>query len=431
MTGSQEKNQDNQVVTHKGSDLLPKLPPRRRRFMNPKLLVRVAHRNLWYRKLRTSLTIMGVVIGIGSITFLLSFGLGLQKLVAQQILGNRTVKTIDVTSPKSNLISLTPDNVDRVTKLASNEAKQVARTYSLAGEMQFHSATSKVAVFGANQDYIDLSNLDIKAGSSRLGGEGDAIINTTVLKLMGFNDPKKAIGQDIKVTVINPQVAEQDGDSGQATLGLHIIGVAETGAGTEMFTSEKTFAAIAPDHYSQIKIVAGDNNQVGELRKKIEAMGFSTSSPLDTITQINQVFRFFNLILAGFGGIGMVIAILGMLNTLTISLLERTREIALMISLGARRRDVWRLFAIEASLLSFLGGVLGVLAAFLLGFVVDRVLNGYAAIRGVPAGFSFFSLPLGLVLGAVFFMFIVGMAVVYFPARRASRINPIDVLRFS
>lgn len=417
-------------LASKKGGLLPKLPPRRRRFMDPKLLVRVAHRNLWYRKLRTSLTIMGVVIGIGSITFLLSFGLGLQKLVSQQILGNRSVKTIDVTSAKSNLISLTPDNVDRVSKLIGSDSSSIARTYSLAGVMQFHGASSKVAVFGANQDYIDLSNLDIKAGSSHLGGEGDAIINSSVLKLMGLNEPKKAIGQDIKVVVTNPQ-AEEGIEFGQTTLGLHVIGVAETGAGTELFTSNKTFAAIAPTSYSQIKVVAKDNNQVAELRKKIEAMGFSTSSPLDTVTQINQVFRFFNLILAGFGGIGMVIAILGMLNTLTISLLERTREIALMISLGARRRDVWRLFAIEASLLSFLGGLLGVLAAFLLGFIVDRILNGYAAIRGVPAGFSFFSLPLGLVCGAILFMFIVGMAVVYFPARRASRINPIDVLRFS
>ncbi len=418
-----------QHITKDG--LLPKLPPRRRHFMNFKLLVRVAHRNLWYRKLRTSLTVTGVVIGIGSITFLLSFGLGLQKLVSRQILGSRSVNTIDVASPKSNLISLTPENIDRIAKLSGHQSSQIARTYSLAGLLQFHGASSRVAVFGANQDYINLSNLDMKAGNNHLSGEGDAIINTSVLKLMGLNDPKKAIGQDIKVVVSNPQSnTTTDDTTSQTTLTLHVVGVAETGTGTELFASDKSVATIMPTSYSQIKVVAQDNNQVGELRKKIEAMGFSTTSPLDTIAQINQIFRFFNLILVGFGGIGMVIAILGMFNTLTISLLERTREIALMISLGARRRDVWRLFGIEAGLLSLLGGFLGVVMAIVLGFVVDRVLNGFASIRGVPAGFSFFSLPPLLVIAIILFMFIVGMMVVYFPARRASRINPIDILRF-
>lgn len=419
-----------QPIATGDKNLLPELPPRRRTFMSTQLLARVAHRNLWYRKLRTSLTVTGVVIGIGSITFLLSFGLGLQKLVSQQIIGNRSVKTIDVASPKSNLISLTPENIDRVSKLGGAEITQIAKTYSVAGELQFRSASSKVAIFGANQNYIDLSNLDIKAGKSNLAQSGDTIINTSVLKLMGLKDPKKAIGQDIKVVVKNTTTVSKDSEAEQSSLGLRIVGVAETGAGTELFTLDQTLAQLTPASYSQIKVVARDNNSIEGLRKKIEGVGFSTSSPLDTINQVNQVFRFFNMILVGFGGIGMVIAILGMFNTLTISLLERTREIALMISLGARRRDVWRLFAIEAGLLSLLGGFLGVVTAIILGFVVDRILNGLASVRGVPAGFSFFSLPPLLVVAIIFFMFVIGMIVVYFPARRASRINPIDVLRF-
>src|SRR5206468_3453072 len=110
-------------------------------------------------------------------------------------------------------------------------------------------------------------------------------------------------------------------------------------------------------------------------RKQIESMGFLTTSPIDTIEQINQMFKFFNVLLAGFGAIGMIVAVLGMFNTLTISLLERTKEVGLMITLGGRNRDMRKLFIFEAVLLSVAGAVIGIVSAIILGQIINLVMN--------------------------------------------------------
>ncbi len=179
---------------------------------------------------------------------------------------------------------------------------------------------------------------------------------------------------------------------------------------------------------TQLKVVALNKDAVPQIRKGIEALGFVTSSPLDTINQIDQVFTLLRFVLVGFGGIGMIIAVLGMFNTLTISLLERTREIGLMISLGARKQDVKRMFITEALILSLLGGGFGVLGAIVLSTVANIVLNSYARGNGVTETIRVFIISPGLVAITLLLSALLGLVVVYFPARRASQINPIDAL---
>src|SRR6185369_16117416 len=138
---------------------------------------------------------------------------------------------------------------------------------------------------------------------------------------------------------------------------------------------------------------------------------------------------FFNIVLAGFGAIGMIVAVLGIFNTLTISLLERTKEIGLMITLGGRNRDMRKLFIFEAVLLSFAGAVIGIICAIIFGQLINLGMNLVSQHRGVTERFQLFANPWWLILGLVTFMLLVGLIVVFIPARRAARINPIDALR--
>ena len=125
----------------------------------------------------------------------------------------------------------------------------------------------------------------------------------------------------------------------------------------------------------------------------------------------------------------MIVAVLGMFNTLTISLLERTKEIGLMVALGGRHKDMRRLFVIEAMLLSVMGSVIGIAMAIITGMVINVSMNQFARGRGVTDGFDLFATPIWLVMGLIVFMVAIGFIVVLLPARRAQKINPIDALR--
>jgi ABC-type antimicrobial peptide transport system permease subunit len=179
--------------------------------------------------------------------------------------------------------------------------------------------------------------------------DDSAVVNETLLKSLGITDPQKALNQKIALTI---DTLSNAGDKKVITKTVIVRAVIQSDVRSEVYVPRSTFEGAGVTNASSVKAVATGRDQVPEIRKQIESLGFSTTSPLDTIEQINQVFSLLQMILIGFGGIGMVIATLGMFNTLTISLLERTREIGLMIELGARQQDVKRLFVIESLLLS-------------------------------------------------------------------------------
>jgi len=399
-----------------------------KRFSNPNViptsvLVHIAWRNLMHKKLRAFLTIFGVVIGIGAIFFLLSFGLGLQRLVTEQVIGNQSVKSIDVTTPNSKIIKLDQANLDKVRNLP--HVVQAGSSYSYAGSLKAHGSEIDAIVYGQDTTYQRMENLPLNGGRFLKSDDAkSALVNNAALRSIGYQNAKDALNK--RITLQIPLVgAEQKTLSGEFT----IVGVIDTQSGNEVYIPGSAFTTAGVPAYTQIKIETDTSGRVAELRKQIESLGFLTTSPIDTIDQINQVFKFFNVILAGFGAIGMIVAVLGMFNTLTISLLERTKEVGLMITLGGRNRDMRKLFIFEAVLLSLSGAIIGILSAIVVGQIINFAMNSFAHHRGVTDHFQLFAIPAWLVLGTITFMLCVGLLVVYIPARRAARINPIDALR--
>lgn len=389
------------------------------------MLLYIAWRNMMHKKLRTSLTIIGIVIGVASVFFLLSFGLGLRELVAKEILGSESVRSISVETPNSKLLQLNSESPTRISGLP--HVDQLSTTFTYPGAISYDSSEIEGIVYGIDNQYQNMTTLNLIQGELLNDDEpSTALLNSSALKSMGISDSQSVIGKKIGLKI---PLKNQDASKEELKGEYVIVGIVDSGAGTEVFIPKRNFELLGMQTYSEIKLLADDTAQVTQLRSQIESLGFQTASPMDTVEQVNEVFRFFTIILLGFGMVGMVVAVLGMFNTLTISLIERTKEIGLMVALGGRPKDMRKLFIIEATLLSLIGSIAGVVVASLLALILNVVLFQVAQARGVVDYFNLFVMPWWLIIATVALMVVIGLLVVYFPAKRAQRIKPIDALR--
>lgn len=390
-----------------------------------RVILYIAWKNLVTKKLRTALTVTGVVVGIGSVFFLLSFGLGIQELVTKQIIGNQSVKTIDITTLNSRVIKLDRQNVEKIQNMS--HVSLVGVQYAFAGSIGVGGGAKDIVTYGVDSNYLKLIELKLVAGELLSNDDNkSAVINSEASRALGFKDEKSAIGKTVNLLVPLQNVgAKKDKVDKKFT----IVGVVNTGSGSEVYVPSFHFDQAGVASYSQVRLLVDEVENTPVLRKSIEALGFQTVSPSDTIDQVNQIFSIFNIVMIAFGSIGMLIAILGMFNTLTISLLERTREIGLMMALGGRERDMSKLFIVESLLLSVLGAIVGIVLAVITGQILNSLMMAFSKSRGVSGDFQLFAYPVWLIAAVIVFMALVGMLVAYFPARRARKINPIDALR--
>lgn len=388
-------------------------------------LLHIALNNLFSKKLRSFLTVFGVVIGVSAIFFLLSFGLGVQTLVTEQVIGDQSLKSIDIQSPSSKIVSINEEFVNEVRGYSN--VTGVGVQYSFPGITAVKGGEVDSVVYGVDEIYQGLSNFVIVEG--RLLQKDDTkavVVNSSILESLGFKDAKTAVGAEVAVTV---PLEKFDAAIKEVKGTYTVVGVVASTSGNEIYLPSSLFDTAGVPAYTQAKIVVNEAENVANVRLQVETKGFVTNSLTDTVSEINNIFRFFNLILVGFGSIGMIVAVLGMFNTLTISLLERTQEIGLMMALGARRRDVKRLFTLEAVIISAIGAIIGMVLAYFLGVAVNTYLNLSAQSRGVNEWFNVFEVPLWTVLTVLIATVIVGLLVVFYPARRAGRTNPIEALR--
>ncbi len=401
--------------------------PTRKKFraIQLRIVFYMAVRNITSKKLRSFLTVFGVVIGIGSIFFLLSFGIGIQELVTKQVIGDKSLKALEVSSPNSRILQLDDAAINRISSYPNVD--KVGLQYSFPGSLILNGGEVDAVVYGINQDYQSTTSFTVKKGRLlRPDDTRSLVVNISALKAIGIENVDEAINKQVKLTIPFQKVQANKSEISDV---FTIVGVIESGAGSEIFTIDSIFTSSGVPNYQQVKVIAKGTKSIPDLRKQIESNGFQTTSLVDTLDEINKIFKFFNVILVSFGSIGMIVAVLGMFNTLTISLLERTKEIGLMMALGGRRSDMRKLFIFEALLLSFSGAVIGVVLAIIGGTAVNTYLNSGARGRGVTTDFSVFAYPAWAIAAIVGFTVFVGLLVVYFPARRAEKINPIDALR--
>lgn len=396
--------------------------------MNKKFIIKFAFKNLFSHRLRTYLTLMGIIIGISSIVFLVSFAFGLEKLVTSEITGGDAFKLIDVGAGDSKVVRLDDKAIESVKGIAN--AKRVETTLNVAGKAKNGENVTDVAFFAASPQYIAWSGYKAKAGKFYGSDEdGKAIINTSYMKFLEISDPQNALGQKVKIDIIIPkELAKDDEGITLSDVELEVTGVVDNETSPYVFANQCVLAPYI-NSYSQAKMELNDRDKVLDTRKQIEAMGFRTQYVGDTVAQIEQIFGVFKIVLGGFGLIALVVASLGMFNTLTISLLERVKEVALLKILGTQRNDIFKLFVVEALIFGIIGGVFGTLFGIAAAEVFNVILNQYA-IRNGGDPVNVFFYQIWFVLSILAFSVTVGFLTGLYPSRRASRVNALDVIRY-
>jgi putative ABC transport system permease protein len=196
-----------------------------------------------------------------------------------------------------------------------------------------------------------------------------------------------------------------------------------------VYINYKSLENIQVQKYDRVKIKCVSNSEMNNIRDKIMEKGFIVSSLSDTVDQANQVFSIIQIILMCFGIVALVVSAIGMFNTMTIALLERTNEIGIMKSIGASNLSISAMFIMESAVMGFLGGLGGVLIGLLGGRFFNFLINTLAKRLGGESVSLFYS-PLWFVILIILFAGVVGLFTGIVPARRASKIDPLDALQY-
>lgn len=257
-----------------------------------------------------------------------------------------------------------------------------------------------------------------------------AVVNMATLKVLGLQN-NSAIGKafDVSFVVASNLLSTTNQNVQSNTTDYKIIGVIPGDKTPLMYVSFADARSLGVVNYSQVKTIVRDTDSLTIVRKQIEALGFITHSAADTVSQINSIFTTARAILALLGTVALAVASLGMFNTLTVSLLERTREVGLMKAMGMRSEEVKELFLTESIIMSFFGGILGLVFGALSGELLGLILSVFTVYRG--GGYIDVSyLPVTFILIILFLSIAVGIITGIYPARRATKISALNALRY-
>ncbi len=190
--------------------------------------------------------------------------------------------------------------------------------------------------------------------------------------------------------------------------------------------------------FGRVTVRARDRETTNEVATAIRELGYEVSGMADFLNQLNQFFGTMRLMLGGVGGVALLVAAFGVANTMTMAILERTKEIGLMKAIGASDRDVMTIFLVEAALVGFSGGAAGVGLSFFIQNLVNTALQnapqGEGGINFLPIDPSqlqgnLFVIPPELTLFAVLLATAVGIGAGLLPALRAARMLPVLALK--
>lgn len=431
-------------------------------------LLDMAKRNLLARKLRTGLTLLGVVIGCVSIILMISFGYGITENNRRMMEGFGDVKNIQVSENSMEPGGKSKKTPKKITDRSIQDFKQIPHVVDVT---PVYTANLSAKYRKYTDDYLSVtamnketySTLDWRADKGSLfhgKGEGQMIFGSDMTD--AFYDPMSpetdtsedddeplfdAAGKTMSVSSsdmpnfgFGPPAETPSGNDKTTT--LKVTGVLkktkksqyDNGAFMTIEGYKKLAEALdlpAPEQgtYSTVQVRIDDTEYAEDVSDAIKDLGYEPSGLLEAIKSMNRGMAIVNAIFAGIGSISFIVAAIGIANTMIMSIYERTKEIGVMKVIGASIQDIQKLFLTEAALIGFIGGVIGVAMSLLLSAGFNAIGNRFAQSQGAEEAIQLSYIPFWLILIALTFSTLVGIAAGYFPAKRAMNLSALDAIR--
>jgi len=392
-------------------------------------------------KLRSGLTVLGIVIGVAAVIAMLAVGRGAQESITGSInsIGTNLLVVFPGGKEQDRFRSLTMRDADALRdQLAAPSIEAVAPTLEIGGEVTFGGQQTASPMIGVTPEYFQVRNVSL--------AEGEFITEEHVLGRASV----VLLGSEVAETLFG----HADGVTGETVRieghPFRVIGVLESKGGGE-FGSEDDQLIVplttakarlmgprsgqAGDRIDVIYVQAASGDRVSQAMEEMAQIlrarhritdgidDFTIFTQQDLLAEAESITNVLTIFLGGIAGISLLVGGIGIMNIMLVSVTERTREVGLRKALGARKRDILTQFLTESSLLSFLGGMIGILLGWLISLIVGQI----AAANDAP-----FTPVVGIdaILLATIFSAAIGLFFGIYPANRAAGLEPVEALRY-
>ncbi len=384
--------------------------------------------------MRTWLTILGMGVGTGAVVILVGLGFGLQQIILEQIVFGETLLSLGVSTTGVQTLALTNETV---AKFESNplvlDAAPMAR---FPGLVSYKGLTGNLFIQGAEPAYLRYAGVALSAGDTfteeEIGNTDSVLLSPAVLKLFGIEDAKEFVGEKVTFRILVPAEDGTD-DVNEVYIDKEytVRGVTkEEGVLNALMMLPELRTHLGIEEYERVQVRVVDNQALPLVEESLIKDGYRVTALSKTVEQASKIFQGIQVVLAVFGGIALLVSAIGMFNTMTVTLLERTKEIGIMRTIGASPSDVKTLFVSESVVVGFMGGLSGIVMGVAFGLIVNLLLNLVAGQFGGQS-VRLFAFPLWFLTFIAVFSALVGYLTGIFPARRAAKLNPLDAIQYN
>ena len=391
-------------------------------------LFQVAFKNLRSRRLRSFLTILGVVIGIAAIVALISIGEGLNQSVTRQFeqLGTRTL-TVQPGGgfAESTLAKLQTEDVDTIEKVKGVDF--ATEIYIVSKQVVFKGEKKSAVIIGIDPEKIDKLGM---IGVAEIDSGRQLSKNDTTAIIVGEGFGEKILKQELRLK----ESLEMDGTK------LRVVGVLKGAKqsfaamfNTAIAMNSEELKKLSTEEITPFRIIVNvlPGEDVDEVKQRISdrlekehgKKDFQVMAMQQIADIAGSVIGLINLVLIGIAAISLLVGGIGIMNTMLMSVMERTREVGVMKAIGATTNKIIAIFVVEAGMIGLAGGIIGLL----FGAGIAGIVSLAADAAGLPLATA---VTPTLIIGALAFSMAIGMIAGVYPAKRAASIDPVEALRY-